>query len=89
MRDVELDVDVDEDVDEGVEPKPGRRRALGPREEKDRMNRLCKVLIADDERPVALGLQGQLEALGYDVVAVVDDGQAPSTSPAGRCRMSF
>jgi AmiR/NasT family two-component response regulator len=38
------------------------------------MNRSCKVLIADDERPVALGLQGQLEALGYDVVAVVDDG---------------
>ena len=35
----------------------------------------CKVLIADDERPVAAGLQGQLEALGYDVVAVVDDGQ--------------
>ncbi len=34
----------------------------------------CKVLIADDERPVAAGLQGQLEALGYDVVAVVDDG---------------
>ena len=39
------------------------------------MNRLCKVLIADDEKPVAAGLQGQLEALGYDVVAVVDDGQ--------------
>jgi len=39
------------------------------------MNRLCKVLIADDECPVAAGLQGQLEALGYDVVAVVDDGQ--------------
>lgn len=39
------------------------------------MNRLCKVLIVDDERPVALGLQGQLEALGYDVVATVDDGQ--------------
>ena len=38
------------------------------------MNRLCKVLIADDERPVAAGLQGQLDALGYDVVAVVDDG---------------
>jgi response regulator NasT len=38
------------------------------------MNRQCKVLIADDERPVATGLQGQLEALGYDVVAVVDDG---------------
>ena len=39
------------------------------------MNQLCKVLIADDEKPVAAGLQGQLEALGYDVVAVVDDGQ--------------
>lgn len=39
------------------------------------MNRHCKVLIADDEKPVATGLQGQLEALGYDVVAVVDDGQ--------------
>jgi len=39
------------------------------------MNRLCKVLIADDEKPVAAGLQGQLETLGYDVVAVVDDGQ--------------
>lgn len=39
------------------------------------MNRLSKVLIVDDERPVALGLQGQLEALGYNVVAVVDDGQ--------------
>jgi len=40
-----------------------------------RMNRLCKVLIADDERSVSASLQGQLEALGYDVVAVVDDGQ--------------
>ncbi len=39
------------------------------------MGRLFKILIADDERPVANGLQGQLEALGYDVVAVVDDGQ--------------
>src|SRR6476646_11057796 len=39
------------------------------------MNRQCKILIADDEKPVAHGLQGQLEALGYDVVAVVDDGQ--------------
>src|SRR5437660_9211903 len=33
-----------------------------------------KIVIADDEKPVAAGLQGQLEALGYDVVAVVDDG---------------
>jgi response regulator NasT len=39
------------------------------------MNQLCKVLIADDEKPVATGLQAQLEAMGYDVVAVVDDGQ--------------
>lgn len=39
------------------------------------MNRHCKVLIADDERSVGMGLQAQLEALGYDVVAVVDDGQ--------------
>ncbi len=39
------------------------------------MNRQCKVLVADDERPVASGLKGQLESLGYDVVAVVDDGQ--------------
>lgn len=37
-------------------------------------NSLCKVLIADDEKPVAQSLQGLLEALGYDVVAVVDDG---------------
>jgi response regulator NasT len=36
---------------------------------------MLKVLIADDERPVAAGLQNQLEAQGYDVVAVVDDGQ--------------
>ena len=36
--------------------------------------RPLKVLVADDEKPVAAGLQGQLEALGYDVVAVVDDG---------------
>jgi two-component system, response regulator PdtaR len=47
----------------------------GPREETARMNRQCKIVIADDEKPVAAGLQGQLEALGYDVVAVVDDGQ--------------
>jgi AmiR/NasT family two-component response regulator len=38
------------------------------------LNRALKVLVADDEKPVATGLQGQLEALGYDVVAVVDDG---------------
>jgi len=39
------------------------------------MTRQFKVLIADDERPVATGLQGQLESLGYDVVAVANDGQ--------------
>jgi AmiR/NasT family two-component response regulator len=33
-----------------------------------------KVLVADDEKSVAAGLQGQLESLGYDVVAVVNDG---------------
>src|SRR5207237_10145854 len=38
------------------------------------MNRPFRVLIADDEKPVAAGLQGQLESLGYDVVAVVNDG---------------
>lgn len=39
------------------------------------MNRAYKVLIADDEKPVAAGLQAQLETLGYDVVAAVHDGQ--------------
>jgi two-component system, response regulator PdtaR len=48
---------------------------VGPREEIARMNRQCKIVIADDERSVAAGLHGQLEALGYDVLAVVDDGQ--------------
>ena len=38
------------------------------------MNRPFKILVADDEKPVAAGLQGQLDALGYDVVAVVHDG---------------
>jgi two-component system, response regulator PdtaR len=38
------------------------------------MNRPFRVLIADDEKPVAAGLQAQLETLGYDVVAVVNDG---------------
>jgi AmiR/NasT family two-component response regulator len=54
---------------------PIRVVRAGQRQEIDRMNRQCKILIADDEKPVAAGLQGQLEALGYDVVAVVDDGQ--------------
>lgn len=39
------------------------------------MNRPFRVLIADDEKPVAAGIQGQLDSLGYDVVAVVHDGQ--------------
>lgn len=39
------------------------------------MNRPYRVLIADDEKAVAMGLQGQLESLGYDVVTVVHDGQ--------------
>ena len=39
------------------------------------MTQPYRVLIADDEKPVAVGLQNQLESLGYDVVAVVNDGQ--------------
>ena len=39
------------------------------------MTRPYRVVIADDEKPVAVGLQNQLESLGYDVVAVVNDGQ--------------
>ncbi|MFO0951422.1 MAG: response regulator [Isosphaeraceae bacterium] len=38
------------------------------------MTRPFKVLIADDEKPVAAGLQSQLETLGYEVCAVVHDG---------------
>jgi response regulator NasT len=38
------------------------------------MTRPYQVLIADDEKPVAAGLQAQLESLGYDVIAVVGDG---------------
>jgi response regulator NasT len=38
------------------------------------MTRPYRVLIADDEKTVAVGLQKQLETLGYDVVAVVSDG---------------
>src|SRR5271156_6853108 len=38
------------------------------------MTRPYRVVIADDEKPVAVGLQNQLESLGYDVVAVVSDG---------------
>ncbi len=38
------------------------------------MNRPIRILVADDEKPVAAGIQGQLDALGYDVVAVVHDG---------------
>ena len=39
------------------------------------MNRPYKVLVADDEKTVAVALQAQLETLGYDVTAVVHDGQ--------------
>ncbi len=39
------------------------------------MTRPYRVVIADDEKPVAVGLQNQLESLGYDVVSVVNDGQ--------------
>src|SRR6188472_2631906 len=39
------------------------------------MPRPYRFVIADDEKPVASGLQAQLESLGYDVVAVVNDGQ--------------
>src|SRR3954453_6100525 len=39
------------------------------------MPRSYRFVIADDEKPVAAGLQGQVESLGYDVVAVVNDGQ--------------
>jgi response regulator NasT len=39
------------------------------------MTRPYRVLIADDEKTVAVGLQNQLESLGYDVVSVVSDGQ--------------
>jgi response regulator NasT len=39
------------------------------------MTRPYRFVIADDEKPVAAGLQGQLESLGYDVVGVVNDGQ--------------
>src|SRR3954453_18182314 len=52
---------------------PGPSRPRLP-EEMVRMNRPFKILVADDEKPVAAGLQGQLDALGYDVVAVVHDG---------------
>ena len=38
------------------------------------MTQAYKVLIADDDKAVAAGLQGQLESLGYDVMAVVHDG---------------
>ena len=39
------------------------------------MSRPYRFVIADDEKVVAAGLQNQLESLGYDVVAVVHDGQ--------------
>jgi two-component system, response regulator PdtaR len=39
------------------------------------MTQPYRVVVADDEKPVAAGLQSQLESLGYDVVSVVNDGQ--------------
>jgi len=39
------------------------------------MSRPYRFVIADDEKGVAAGLQHQLESLGYDVIAVVNDGQ--------------
>jgi response regulator NasT len=39
------------------------------------MTRPYRFVIADDEKAVAAGLQHQLESLGYDVIAVVNDGQ--------------
>lgn len=39
------------------------------------MSRPYRVLVADDEKPVAAGLQSQLEYLGYEVIAVVGDGE--------------
>jgi len=39
------------------------------------MTRPYRFVIADDEKGVAAGLQTQLESLGYDVIAVVNDGQ--------------
>ena len=38
------------------------------------MNFPYRVLIADDEKLVAAGLRAQLESIGYDIVAVVNDG---------------
>ncbi len=38
------------------------------------MTRPLRILVVDDEKPVAAGLSGQLEALGYDVVAMAHDG---------------
>src|SRR3974377_181869 len=39
------------------------------------MTRPYRVLIADDEKTVAVGLQKQLETLGYDDVGGGRDGQ--------------
>jgi CheY-like chemotaxis protein len=36
----------------------------------------AKILIAEDDAIVALDLQGMVMRLGYDVVAIVDNGQA-------------
>lgn len=39
------------------------------------MARSFRILVADDEQVTASGFQGQLTALGHEVVAVVDDGE--------------
>jgi response regulator NasT len=39
------------------------------------MGRHCRVLIAEDDKDLMKGLRAQLEALEYEVVAQVDDGQ--------------
>jgi response regulator NasT len=38
------------------------------------MKRPLRILVVDDDRQVAAGIQGQLDALGYDVVALAHDG---------------
>jgi response regulator NasT len=39
------------------------------------MPKPCRVLVAEDDKSVASGLQRQLQELEYDVIAIVDDGQ--------------
>lgn len=44
-----------------------------------------KILIAEDDAIVALDLQGMVARMGYDVVAIVDNGNA-AVAAAGRFR---